>query len=84
MDDEKRIELEAELRGLKNLIEQRDNDALEAIDKLVVAAAAGSVTSLVKTIIETLKDFAETCQARIDLRTKIREVTEELNGTTEE
>lgn len=84
MDDQKRIELEAELRGLKNLIEQRDNDALEAIDKLVVAAAAGSVTSLVKTIIETLKDFAETCQARIDLRAKIREVTEELNGTTEE
>lgn len=85
MDDDKRMELEAELRALKDLIGQKDNDALEAMDELVVAAAAGSVTTLIKTIIDTLKDFAETCQARIELRAKIREVTAEIEslGTTE-
>lgn len=75
---ETREELQSELNALLDLIAQRDNDALEAIDQLVVAAAAGSVTTLVKTIIETLKSFAETCQARIELRDKIREIKQKL------
>lgn len=72
-------ELETEKRGLIQTLEQDDNDALEAIDQLIVALAAGKVSSIISTLIDLGKEFVEKCQNRIDIRAKVREVQAEID-----
>lgn len=79
-----RDEIQSEINGLKNLLAQRDNDALEAIDTLVVGVAeCTNIFKLPQLIFDTLKDFYETAKARIELRTKLRELIEQLEGAEE-
>lgn len=79
-----RDEIQSEINGLKNLLAQRDNDALEAIDTLVVGVAeCTNILKLPQLIFDTLKDFYETAKARIELRTKLRELIEQLEGAEE-
>lgn len=72
-------EIQSEINGIKNLLAQRDNDALEAIDKLVVGVAeCESILSLPQLIFDCLKAFYETAVHRIALREKVRELIAQL------
>lgn len=76
-----RDEIQTEINGLKNLLAQRDNDALEAIDTLVVGVAeCTNVLKLPQLIFDTLKSFYEAAKVRIGLRTQVRELIEQLEG----
>lgn len=76
-----RDEIQFEINGLKNLLAQRDNDALEAIDTLVVGVAeCTSVLELPQLVFDTLKSFYEMAKVRIDLRKQVRELIEQLEG----
>lgn len=79
-----RDEIQTDINGLKNLLAQRDNDALEAIDKLVVGVAeCTNVLKLPQLILDTLKGFYESAKVRIDLREKLRELMKELEEAEE-
>lgn len=79
-----RDEIQSEINGLKNLLAQRDNDALEAIDTLVVGVAeCKNVLQIPQLIIDTLKSFYETAKVRIGLRTELREKMAELEEADE-
>ena len=72
-------EIQIEINSLKNLLAQRDNDALEAIDKLVVAVTeCKSLLSLTQVILDCLKSFYEAASERIALRTQLRELIGQL------
>lgn len=72
-------EIQMEINGLKNILAQRDNDALEAIDKLVVAVTeCKSLISLTQVILDCLRTFYESASQRIRLRTTLRELIEQL------
>ena len=72
-------EIQTEINGLKNILAQRDNDALEAIDKLVVAVTeCKSLISLTQVILDCLRAFYESASQRIQLRTMLRELIEQL------
>ena len=72
-------EIQGEITGLINLLSQRDNDALEAIDKLVIAVSdCESPQHLGEAILECLPDFAASARNRIALRTEVRELIAEL------
>lgn len=79
-----RDDIQAEINGLKNLLEQRDNDALEAIDTLVVGVAeCSNILRLPQLISDTLRSFYETAKIRIGLRTQIRELMARLADAEE-
>lgn len=68
-------EIMSEINALKNLLEQRDNDALEAIDELVVAVKeCKSVLNLTSAIMQCLTQFYESAKERIALRARLREL----------
>lgn len=72
-------EIQTEINGLKNILAQRDNDALEAIDKLVVAVSeCKSLISLTQVIFDCMRSFYESASQRIQLRTALRELAEQL------
>ena len=74
-----RDEIQTEINGLKNLLAQRDNDALEAIDTLVVGVdECTNILKLPQLIFDTLASFYEASKTRIALRTKLRELIAEL------
>ena len=72
-------EIQTEINGLMNILAQRDNAALEAIDKLVVAVTeCKSLISLTQVILDCLRAFYESASQRIQLRTMLRELIEQL------
>lgn len=72
-------EIRTEINSLKNILAQRDNDALEAIDKLVVAVSeCKSIISLTQVIFDCMGSFYESATRRIQLRTALRELAEQL------
>ncbi len=72
-------EIQTEINGLKNILAQRDNDALEAMDELVVAVAdCKSIISLTQAIFDCLRSFREAAATRISLRAQLRELIEQL------
>lgn len=72
-------QIQMEINGLKNILAQRDNDALEAMDQLVVQVAnCKSILSLTQVIFDCLRSFAESAQRRIELRAALRELIEQL------
>ena len=79
-----RDEAQAEINGLSNLLAQRDNDALEAIDALVAGVSeCTSALKLPQLILDTLSSFRETAKTRIALREKLRELVSELEELEE-
>lgn len=78
-----REEIETEIRSLKNILEQRDNDALEAMDKFVVVVKEGSLVSLLQAIRTTLESFYDSAKDRIALRTRLRELIGQLDDLEE-
>ena len=79
-----RDETQAEINGLKNLLAQQDDDALEAIDTLAAnVAECTNILKLPQLIFDTLKEFYESAKHRIELRTKLRELIADLDEATE-
>lgn len=79
-----RDEIQTEINGLKNLLAQRDNDALEAIDRLVAGVAdCTSILKLPQLVFDILVEFRETAKTRIALREKLRELAAELEEVAE-
>ena len=78
-----REEIETEIRSLKNILEQRDNDALEAMDQFVVVVKEGSLVSLLQAIRTTLESFYDSAKNRIALRAELRELIGQLDDLEE-
>lgn len=78
-------EIQADITAVKNLLAQRDNDALEAIDKLVVGVAeCESILNLPQLVFDCLKEFYQTAKSRIGLREQVRALIAELEGGSQE
>lgn len=79
-----RDETQAEINGLKNLLAQQDDAALEAIDTLAAnAAECTNILKLPQLIFDTLAAFRETAENRIALRAKLRGLITDLDEATE-
>ena len=77
-------EIQADITAVKNILAQRDNDALEAIDKLVVGVAeCTNILNLPQLVFDCLKDFYQTAKNRIALREQVRALIAELEGDGE-
>lgn len=73
--DEQRNEKQAQINGLKNLLEQSDHDILEAIESVF---ACDNLLDVPQVIIDAGKSIAGIVKQRVEWRKEIRRLTAEI------
>lgn len=75
--DEQRNEKQAQINGLKNLLEQSDHDILEAIESVFVR---DNLLDVPQVIIDAGESIAGIVKQRVEWRKEIRRLTAEIEA----